>query len=73
MVVVKDNPELRSKCGLKIQVLADYSTSLDTNKAITRYKDELETFVNSLVGTGTQLSFIPFTGSAHTEPSPGDG
>lgn len=68
MVVVKDNPELRSKCGLKIQVLADYSTSLDTNKAITRYKDELETFVNSLVGTGTQLSFIPFTGSAHTGP-----
>lgn len=63
------NPELAEKCGLKVAIVADLSTSLkyaDTN-GFTASKQAASAMVDALAGTPTEVGIYHFSRTAGTD------
>ena len=63
------NPELQKKCGLKVAIVADLSTSLkyaDTNGFIAS-RDAATAMVDALAGTPTEVGIYHFARTAGTD------
>lgn len=63
------NPELAKKCGLKVAIVADLSTSLkyaDTN-GFTASKQAASAMVDALAGTPTEVGIYHFSRTAGTD------
>lgn len=63
------NPELAKKCGLKVAIVADLSTSLkyaDTN-GFTASKEAASAMVDALAGTPTEVGIYHFSRTAGTD------
>lgn len=64
----RNNPALKSSCGLKIALALDVSTS--QSSSMTNVRNSAKAFTNALVGTPSTLTVIPY---ATTVPASGSG
>jgi hypothetical protein len=64
-VPVTNNPELNVKCGLRVMLVLDESSSI-SDADVTRTRLAAGAFVSALRGTGSQLAIVSFAIGART-------